>query len=1067
MSHLIQQFFSSQIENDPIKHIHRLETTTLFDEKLSSISQLVTLSNNQDYDGFFLKNEKESQEKNGSELHSFVLNRLVDLLVQDVENESLAENYITILLNIISRVVSNKTLQNKIGILFKNVNFIHVLLACLSKKSPYVVKNTLSLFQILYKYDNTVAFLLQKYKGLGYFITLLKNATMELELKDDEHAFFVKESTLQFLILLTQRDSNRVFNQMEKTQQEEIMKFLVFEDIFSELVFIVNHSVDELKVLALELMKNLVSISESNQKIFIQSNIFSSLAPKLQFSSITKKEISSLSFRLFSDFKIFNQIRLLILQILNYILESQLSIKKELVSRYEGLILSSITNLSLMKDIKTILSEIEVKGGFINKDESFDWNIDFIEMIQVESLKTLGIAFELSRNIQQGFSSMQDLIYDDEFACCALVRLTRMALYNNSEIIKKSSLKTLLQYIHNNEEGQYMVATTYRLRSQSLKEKKDSGLSCGISLTEAILSHQPQSGALNSSEIFVKILQQNPKCEIVLLEKPFDDSTNPPISFFDTILKDLLKSLRDGAATQGRDYIIAQLKLICQCLYSSNDACKRFIHVSGGPIFLLDFYKQILLIEDNSNQEFGIASYIKGLLTILIGLLAMYFPNDNSVSSGQIEMGQVTKKSLHDVIFRRVGVNQIEQELIQFNNLIDKYDNKEYFDFNFITQVKIWKEMLITYFKKPEEERLSTLDIKSLREKLSKEFQEQLNNEKSNFQSKIKELNNSIQQKENELQSLKTQYFDCNKKIENMNKEIEILKKEASRVSEIEILTKDIQSLKIQNEESQKIQQATIQNLQTQLNQKQAELAKLNEVYSMMDSEHDDELDSLRQQQITLKNQIQILEKQKQEQAAIIQRLNDENIMNQLELSKKSNVSMEELKLMESKFEDQINEKTSKHVEEISILNSKIQKLDKDSESFLFAIGQKDQQIMSLQQKIQQLEGKVYEKSIQANEQQEMIGHLSKDIEMKNNIISQLESKLQVANMPLSPQEEQEVVFKNSNYLNLLKQVKEMETQIQNLQISVKNGEKRIQELEADNEDLMQIVEMLENKNGN
>ena len=70
MSHLLQQFFSSQKDANPIDHIHRLETTTLFDDKLSSVSKLVGLSVNRDYDYFFLRGEDENAGINGLALSS-------------------------------------------------------------------------------------------------------------------------------------------------------------------------------------------------------------------------------------------------------------------------------------------------------------------------------------------------------------------------------------------------------------------------------------------------------------------------------------------------------------------------------------------------------------------------------------------------------------------------------------------------------------------------------------------------------------------------------------------------------------------------------------------------------------------------------------------------------------------------------------------------------------------------------------------------------------------------------------------------------------------------------------
>ncbi|KAL0478970.1 golgin candidate protein [Acrasis kona] len=561
----------------------------------------------------------------------------------------------------------------------------------------------------------------------------------------------------------------------------------------------------------------------------------------------------------------------------------------------------------------------------------------------------------------------------------ALVRLVRMVLFDHIESRRQISFDCLKKFLHNNEEGQLLIASTVKA-PQLVTSSAEQSMLCGITLSEALFSFDKPKHHMHESFhaciVLSGVIRYNIKCRNILLEIPYEIRGGKPVAtFYECLIKSLIKNLRK------EDYlVIGLLRLLCIWVYKSPESASRWM-VSHHSEFLS-------LLELVISNEQGLI-HTQSLSCLLVCLLGMEFQHDEDSNTFSH-----TKESITDMILNRIGLDRIKniysqltgsdrwlkitQRIVQVPDLLDRMPNDvvpfHIYDETFIEFCQIAFEHVIDYYynyqSNPQQQ-----------EQHSNHHSQPVNNNNNNITKQQEEL--LLQ----ELQELKTQHESLLKhnqeledKLTNINIDFSKLKitntqQQVTKESLTNQITRLESELSISQGEFEKdrrellnrvqIAETTAHNIESQTSIKLQEYESLVAAYDQLEQEgsnKDVEINMLKQSVKNFENQIKT------------------TVSNQ-------NVQLEnDLKLSENKLREVIQELQNKETE-MNRLNMHLVNVGNDFQNAAVVNQQKTLECESLQARVKELEELI------AGKDQRIID-MEKDNDDMMDIIEKLETEL-------------------------------------------------------------------------
>ncbi|KAG2393052.1 hypothetical protein C9374_009629 [Naegleria lovaniensis] len=472
-----------------------------------------------------------------------------------------------------------------------------------------------------------------------------------------------------------------------------------------------------------------------------------------------------------------------------------------------------------------------------------------------------------------------------------------------------------------------------------------------------------------------------------------------------------------------------------------------------------------------------------------------------------IPVGRITKNSVVDLVLRRVGIQRMKEKfdiLRQHNVMIGALNQPKFnyeslqisdttpiqvlpIDLEFATFASSAIHNILTFFSQNEinssQENILLKDLEKHNQKLQQEEKERLIREK-NQEIEKRELieeqyKNQISKLEHEIQTLKmekdTTIHEINStnetyqnQLRNFSNENQKLKTRITELSERLNTLQDekntLSELNQQMESNQLQTQQRISEYKAHLEQTQLQLKSLQEKF---DSElHEKEFkNNLQQEQL---NKLQLQLKQKEDEIEHMTR-EFEDKLNQLKKQESETIQLNfsnQLAMKDSQINTLYSENDSlKHY--ISQLTTNIQQVEEKmkhvyQEKESLSLKHQDHS-NRLQQELKQKQDEI-QNLLKANESfQQTIQLLQNDLMNLKNQSIQKDSTVQALRQE-NEGLKQNISQMNLNHQQLLQQQAALQESLKKTQSIISEKEKRIEELDKDNEDMIDIIEKLEEK---
>ncbi|EFC44130.1 predicted protein [Naegleria gruberi] len=546
-------------------------------------------------------------------------------------------------------------------------------------------------------------------------------------------------------------------------------------------------------------------------------------------------------------------------------------------------ILTSESDFSIPELIRTIMYDINMKSIFllghllfnnrpaqeIMESYTFQYPNNVINVPQQgKTLMFNGVSKAVSSG-SSGNGVVHALLSEES----AIIRLCKIILYSENEYRRQLSYSTLRRFLHNNKEGQLLIASTVKAPtfiSSSLEEN----MLCGIILSDALFSlEKPKYHILecvHAVSILSSIIRQSTKCKEILLEIPYDAQTGAqPKPFFTCLVNAIVYAIK--ARIQDY-YTIALLRLLCEWINGSSSSAKKFMEHSYSTLL---FFIEVI----NSSQGLNSSPIVQSLCCMLLGLVCVEYEDPSKlISNYSSEEDNLTLSPVGK--FSNPEFSNIENN--QENTLLKELEKNN-------KKLQEEEKQKIIIEKNQEIEKREIL-LKDCKEKLriADEEIQKLRVEKENAQSEINETNESFQ---NQVQNLSTENQRLKTRITDLSSRLETIEEEKSKLletsqqlerdlthsqqkikeykSNIEGLESQLRTLheNLEHETKEKqfknnIQQEQLTNIQMQLKQKDEDIENI-----LKDIDHkeviiknmDNDINNMRNQTMVKDNQISTL----------------------------------------------------------------------------------------------------------------------------------------------------------------------------------------------------------------
>jgi len=632
----------------------------------------------------------------------------------------------------------------------------------------------------------------------------------------------------------------------------------------------------------------------------------------------------------------------------------------------------------------------------------------------------------------------------------AIVRLLRIVLYEGDELKRQIANDCLQKFLYDNKEGQLFIASTIKAPTL-ISSSAEEGMLCGITLANAILSFdkpkQHLAESFHGAAILSSIIKKNDKCKDILLEIPYEVTKGKrPISFFECFVKATIQATRSRSH---ETLSLGLLQLLCYWLHGSSNSTRKFMQNTSNLLFFIETVTKSL--------DYATV-HIQGLSSLILGILCMEFEEDPDDS-----LGGYTKEGLIETITKRVGVNRLNT---LYNNLaatnefnIALYNNSSKFfetipaepihfnvyDYNFVTFAKEVHDSIVNFFSNSERGKDQNVNIqRPLANGTEKRVKSPLATASPIDESAMNKLKEVIEQQENELNRSKEEISRLVISLEESKKRIEMLQQQLQESEKNQEKLNEKQRTLSQKEqtyeeEKKKLQQ-TIDQLKHEIENQKSELANRDAIAEQKIKALNSQLQNKEQELESLAisyEQMQQYMEEKEKDVSKHQKLWKEEEAK----AKKFKQEKESLQLQLDRMQQQLGSIQKVETELLDLKSYQEQQEEQHRQQ----LQQKDSQINQLRQQLAELQHEYNE----LKQRQQLEEYMSKSNQSVNEELERTKRLLQ----------ERDQVM-----LQLKMQLDTQAGELQQLRDEILQKDKKIEDLEHDNDDMMDIVEQLENK---